>query len=125
VLAQARRQHGHAGERGGTATELVRRLLMLRGDLLAHTLPAEEAEASYREALALAEAASERARITVRLAHSLAQRGQAGEALRLCRQAAEMLPLDEVALLAELSAAESQALVALTDDAAEAFGDGP
>src|SRR5262249_34934086 len=48
VLAQTRQLRS-------TETDLLRRLLTFRGDLLAHTLRVEVAEASYREALELAD----------------------------------------------------------------------
>jgi tetratricopeptide (TPR) repeat protein len=89
----------------------------LRGDLLAHTTRAEVAEACYREALTLPNAASDRARIMYRLALSLPQHGHAGEALVFCREAAALVPA-EILLRAQLSAAESQAHMVLTDYAA-------
>jgi transcriptional regulator with XRE-family HTH domain/tetratricopeptide (TPR) repeat protein len=115
VLIQAKRQRGDTNE-------IVRCLLTVRGDLLIHTLRAQEAETSYREALALTSAADERARITCRLAHSLTQRGQAAEAVRLCQAAAAVLAPDATALRAQLRAAESQAHLALSnlDSATEA-----
>jgi tetratricopeptide (TPR) repeat protein len=82
---------------------------------LAHTSRAQAAEASYREALALSNSADDRARIVYRLALSLTQRGQAGEAVLHCREASDALAPAEMLLRAQLSAAESQAHMALTD----------
>src|SRR5262249_25054162 len=117
ILAQAR--PGRNAVRGSAdPNELARRLLILRGDLLVHTPRAQAAESSYREALALSHTTDDRAWIVFRLALSLTQRGQAGEAVQLCRQmAAELLP-GEVMALARLGAAESQAHLLLTDYAA-------
>ncbi|MEP7189272.1 MAG: helix-turn-helix domain-containing protein, partial [Roseiflexaceae bacterium] len=117
ALAQVRRGRP-TGRGAGQANELAGRLLVLRGDLLVHTARAQAAEASYREALALSNAADDRARIVYRLALSLTQRGQAGAAVLLCREAAAALAPAEILLRAHLSAAESQAHIALTDYAA-------
>ncbi len=118
MLIEARRQRGDMAE-------TVRRLLIVRGDLLVHTLRAQEAEASYREALALTNAADERARIACRLGQSLTQRGQAAEAVWLCQGALAALGPAEIALRAQLRAAESQAHLALASyvDAAQAATD--
>jgi len=107
MLRQARRQ------RGDTA-ETERRLLMVRGDLLVHTLRAQDAEASYREALVRTATADDRARIAYRLAQSLTQRGQATEAVWLCQEALAALGPTEIALRAQLQAAQSQAYLALS-----------
>jgi ATP/maltotriose-dependent transcriptional regulator MalT len=107
VLTQARRQRG-------APTELLCGLLVLRGDLLIHTLRAEEAEASYREALQLAEAPCARAQIAYRLARCLIQRGQAAEAVQLVEQAKAGLAPSEIAIRAQLTAAASQAHLVLT-----------
>jgi len=117
ALAQVRRLRS-AGRAADHAGELARRLLVLCGDLLVHTARAQAAEASYREALALSNSADDRARIVYRLALSLTQRGQAGEAVLRCRDAAAALAADEMMLRARLSAAESQAHMTLTDYAA-------
>ena len=111
LLLQARRQRGNG-------VETTRRLLIVRGDLLVHTLRAQEAEVSYREALALTSAADERALIVGHLAQSLAQRGQAAEAARLCREALAALDPAAVVLRAQLYAAESQAQLVESDYAA-------
>jgi ATP/maltotriose-dependent transcriptional regulator MalT len=108
VLIQARRQRGEPAD-------TVVRLLTLRGDLLMHSLRAQEAEASYREALQYTKTTAERARIACRLAESLTQRGQAAEAVRLCQEAQAQLDQGELVLRAQLRAAESQAHLALTN----------
>jgi ATP/maltotriose-dependent transcriptional regulator MalT len=102
VLAQTRQLHS-------AETDLLRRLLTFRGDLLAHTLRAEIAEASYREALALAEEPAAEAHIIRRLADILIERGQATEALQLCQPARAALPSADTLLWAQLAAAESRA----------------
>jgi ATP/maltotriose-dependent transcriptional regulator MalT len=114
VLVQVRRQRSPAGAKSGDTAESERGLLALRGDLLLHTLRAEEAEASYREALRLTSDPAAQARIVYRLAHSLAQRGQAAEAVQLAQQAAATLAESEVSLRAQLAAAESQAHLELS-----------
>jgi tetratricopeptide (TPR) repeat protein len=101
VLAQARRRDDK--------TDLLRRLLMFRGDLLVHTPRADVAEASYRAALALARGPMLRAHIIRRLATALSQRGQAAEALLLCREARAALGPADSSLLAQLATAESRA----------------
>ncbi|MBC8078436.1 MAG: AAA family ATPase, partial [Chloroflexales bacterium] len=99
IVARARRRRGEYGT-------VMRQLLTLRGDLLIHTLRAEEAEASYREALALAAGSDAWAQIACRLAHSLTQRGQASEAVALCQQALARCAPSAIVLRAQLSAAE-------------------
>jgi tetratricopeptide (TPR) repeat protein/transcriptional regulator with XRE-family HTH domain len=114
VLVQARRQRNPDGSKGGDTTAIQRGLLALRGDLLIHTLRAEEAEASYREALRLTEAPAARAQIAYRLARSLVQRGQAAEALQLVQRTAGALAPSEIELRAQLAAAEGQAYLLLS-----------
>jgi tetratricopeptide (TPR) repeat protein len=115
ALLQARRAHD-------TQPDLLRRLLSFRGDLLAHTTRADVAEASYREALALAGQSDTRAQIGRRLADTLTQRGQAEEALQICRAVSAMLAPDETLLLAQLAAAEGRSLFNLSryDEAMQA-----
>jgi ATP/maltotriose-dependent transcriptional regulator MalT/DNA-binding XRE family transcriptional regulator len=109
--------------RPGEAPDVRRLLLTARGDVLKGTLRAGEAEASYREALALAQHASNapivRAQIVRALAQSLTQRGQVAEALRLCQSAAADLPAPDVVLRARLAVMECRAHLALShyDDA--------
>jgi ATP/maltotriose-dependent transcriptional regulator MalT len=108
LLLRARRQRGDG-------VETTRRLLIVIGDLLVHTLRAQEAEISYREALALTSAADDRALIVGHLAQSLAQRGQAAEAARLCREALAALDPSATELRAQLHAAESMAQLVESD----------
>jgi ATP/maltotriose-dependent transcriptional regulator MalT/DNA-binding XRE family transcriptional regulator len=113
LLLQLRRKRGHTHD-------LLRRLLTARGDLLKATLRADEAEASYREALSLAQdVPTARAGIVRVLAHSLLQRGQTQEALRLCESAAESLPATDAIQRARLLSIECRAHLALSqyDDA--------
>jgi ATP/maltotriose-dependent transcriptional regulator MalT len=102
ALLQARRKRG-------SPTDLVRRLLTIRGDLLVGTLRAAEAEADYREALALPAAPAVRAHITWRLAQSLTQRGQAAAAVQLCRDVAATIDPTDTLLLARLAGIEAHA----------------
>jgi tetratricopeptide (TPR) repeat protein len=100
----------------------ARQLHMLRGDLLVNTVRAGEAEAAYREALALSRTAPLRAQVAWRLAESQLQRGQVAEALELCRQSAADLAPTDTLLLAQLAASESRAQLMLSqyDDAIRA-----
>jgi ATP/maltotriose-dependent transcriptional regulator MalT/DNA-binding XRE family transcriptional regulator len=99
----------------GDTTDLLRRLLTARGDLLRSTLRADEAEASYREALSLAQNSSTaRAEIGRLLAQFLMQRGRSEESLRLARSAAADLPVADVILRARLAVVESRALILLS-----------
>jgi tetratricopeptide (TPR) repeat protein len=109
-LAQTRRKRNpQAG--------LLRRLLTIRGDLLASGLRAGEAEANYREALALAlqegSSAAVQAQIMSRLASCLTQRSQAPEALDICRRALDMLGPGDTLLAAQLVMVESGTLAIL------------
>ncbi len=106
-IAQARRKRtAPAG--------LLRRLLTVRGDLLASSLRAGEAEANYREALALAlqegSAPPVRAQVMMRLASCLTQRSHAPEAFELCRQGLEMLGPGDTLLAAQLTTVQSGVL---------------
>lgn len=113
LIARARRQK--------KSQPWLRPLLTLRGDLLAQTTRAPEAEANYRAALALTTQPALRAHIAIRLAQNLSSRNRAAEALELCRSIGTELRSDSHALLmAQLAAAECQAQLALSrfDDAA-------
>jgi ATP/maltotriose-dependent transcriptional regulator MalT/DNA-binding XRE family transcriptional regulator len=115
LLVRVRRQRD-------TKRELTCRLLLVRGELLANTLRAQEAGANFEQALALAITPHSQALCAVRLARSWLQRGRAAEALELSRQSSGSLDPDDALLLAQLAAVESEALLALTrhPDAAEA-----
>ncbi|HET9223991.1 MAG TPA: hypothetical protein VFO07_15875, partial [Roseiflexaceae bacterium] len=106
LLARTRR-------RPGDQTSTIRQLLLIRGDLLVGTLRATEAEVSYRQALAVATQPTLRAFIIQHLADSLALRGQASEALRLCRDARAELCASDTLLLAQIASTESRANLTL------------
>lgn len=109
ALAQARLRRGFL-------PAALRQLLTARGDVLRGTLRAAEAEASYREALALAHGQPmARAGIIRVLAQSLMQRGQVAEALRLCRSALADLPPGDVLMRARLLAVQCRAQLALSE----------
>jgi tetratricopeptide (TPR) repeat protein/transcriptional regulator with XRE-family HTH domain len=97
--------------------EIVRQLLLLRGDLLVNTLRASEAHASYREAMEMTTQTLARAHIAQRLAVSLFQRGQAQAALELCEQALATLAVnitsDAIRLRLQLEGTRVKALLAL------------
>jgi len=116
ALALARRR--------GSGPDLVRRLLTIRGDLLVGTLRAAEAEANYREALALPAPPVVRANIVWRLAQGLAQRGQAAESVQLCRETRALIAPVDTLLLARLASIEAEALWTLShfDEAIEVGG---
>jgi ATP/maltotriose-dependent transcriptional regulator MalT len=106
LLARTRR-------RPGDQTSTIRQLMLIRGDLLVGTLRATEAETSYRQALAAATQPTLRAFITQHLADSLALRGQASEALRLCGEARAALCASDTLLLAQIASTESRANLTL------------
>jgi tetratricopeptide (TPR) repeat protein len=93
-------------------SDILRRLLTTRGDLLLNTARAEEAEADYREAFALASGAV-RTTLIYRLAVSLTQRGRAAEALAMAQQAYHDLPPQHLLIRAQLKIVESGAFMAL------------
>jgi len=83
-------------------------LLTVRGDLLANTVRVADAEAAYRQAMAAAEG-PRRTGIAARLAQILIQCGDAGEAVRLCREAVATVEATDRLQLAQLGATTSQA----------------
>jgi tetratricopeptide (TPR) repeat protein/transcriptional regulator with XRE-family HTH domain len=107
--------------RAGAGSDLVRQLLQTRGDLLVNTVRAAEAEAAYRQALALGASPALHAQVAWRLAESLLQRAQVSEALALCREAAAALAPSDILLLAQLAATECRAHLMLSayDDAVD------
>jgi tetratricopeptide (TPR) repeat protein len=92
----------------------MRRLLVIRGDLLVGTLAAAEAETAYRQALALPAPSAVRAHIAWRLAQSLSQRGQAAEAMQLCQETIATMGPGDTLLRARLTSVECQALWVLS-----------
>lgn len=109
--------------RRGDSAILRRRLLIARGDLLRDSSRVAEAEASYREALALAHGMPTiRAQVVYNLAKLLLQRGQSAEGLRLCQSAMTNLTAADTVLLGLLVSIESRAYVLLSryDEAEQA-----
>jgi tetratricopeptide (TPR) repeat protein len=106
--------------------EDVPRLLVARGDLLAGSDHAADAEAAYRQALERAGGAppTVAAQVTWRLSECLLLRGQVYDARDLCRRAAASLGDDDTVILAQLAAIECQAHLMLGDhDDALAVGE--
>ncbi len=107
LLTQVRRYAQHP--------EWQRALLTLRGDLLAQTTRAPEAEANYREALALTTERPVRAHIAIRLAQNLILRNRALEALELRSSVVRGLSARAYPLLhAQWAMIESQGHLALS-----------
>ena len=105
-----------ARKRSKFSPDALRQLLTARGDVLKSTLRAAEAEASYREALALAHGQPmARANIIRVLARGLMQRGQTAESLRLCQSAIAGLPAAEVIMRARLLAVQCRAHLARSE----------
>ncbi|MFZ5880297.1 MAG: helix-turn-helix domain-containing protein [Chloroflexota bacterium] len=99
----------------GDITDVKRNLLNARGDLLRGTFRTREAEASYREALSLAQGRpAVRAQIVRNLAQNVMQRGQVSEGVRLCQSALKDLSPADIVLRARLAAIESRGHLALS-----------
>ena len=109
---------------GDLGAELVRQLLVARGDLLTLTEQASAAERAYRDALARPAPPAVLADIAWRLAQNVLLRGQATAALRLCEDHASGLADEDVVLRAQFATVRSQAHVLLSDfdRAADAAG---
>lgn len=90
----------------------LRRLLTTRGDVLLNTARADQAEANYREALALAKGAV-RATLVYRIGVALTQRGRAAEALTLTQDTLAHLEPHHQLLRAQLRIVEAGAHMAL------------
>jgi ATP/maltotriose-dependent transcriptional regulator MalT len=95
--------------------DVVRQLLVARGDLLVHTDRAGEAEEAYREAFVRPAPATVRGQVGWRLANVLLERGGVAEALELCRAAATGLTDADVVLVGQLAAVECRAHLMLSD----------
>jgi tetratricopeptide (TPR) repeat protein/transcriptional regulator with XRE-family HTH domain len=95
--------------------ELLRRLHVLRGDLIVNTERRVEADEAYRRALAEPMPAPVRAFVVLRLAESLLERHQPAEALALCAGTLTGLgPPDEL-LRARLDAVQAWARIELSE----------
>jgi ATP/maltotriose-dependent transcriptional regulator MalT/DNA-binding XRE family transcriptional regulator len=104
-----------AARKRGDTSALRRRLLTARGDLLRGTFRAADAEASYREALSLAQSLpAVRAQIVRNLAQILLQRGRSAEALTLCQSAMADLGDADVLLRARLASIQCRAHLVLS-----------
>lgn len=105
--------------------EIIRKMLIVRGDLLVNTVRAAEGQASYAEAMGMTTQRLERAQLAERLAISLFQTGQAQDALELCEEAISSLIFELSAegmrLRLQFGATRMRALVALArfDEAAQ------
>lgn len=99
----------------GPDPDVVRRLLIARADLLAHTDRAGEAEAAYREAFVVPAPPTVRGQVGWRLADVLLERGGATEAVELCQAAAAGLPDSDAAVAGQLTAVECRAHLLLSD----------
>lgn len=93
AVADAILQRARQNRHNPTGQEVIRRTLLLRGDLLLGTLHSAEAYASYRAAMEITGDRTARAAIAERMAASLVQSGQAQDALDLCDEAERMLGL--------------------------------
>lgn len=87
ILTTARSQQ----RTGNDWKDVIRRLLILRGDLLANTTRADEALASYLDAMVLTTRTFDRAQLAEKMAMSHYRRGAMEDALALCDQVGEML----------------------------------
>ncbi len=95
VIALARQRLRMQGTGRDDSTESLQQrlhqMLVLRGDLLAGTTRADDALASYYEAMSLTTHNTERAALAEKMAMSLYRRGQLEEAITLCEQGVAML----------------------------------
>ncbi|MFN8440270.1 MAG: helix-turn-helix domain-containing protein [Caldilineaceae bacterium] len=89
VLVLARTQFSYTKETH--ISDLIRQLLILRGDLLLNTTQADQARDNYMEALSLTTRNIDRARLAEKMAMSAYRQSDLEEALDLCEQATEML----------------------------------
>lgn len=87
ILTTARSQQ----RTGNDWKDVIRRLLILRGDLLANTTRADDALASYLDAMVLTTRTFDRAQLAEKMAMSHYRRGAMEDALALCDQASGML----------------------------------
>jgi tetratricopeptide (TPR) repeat protein len=87
-------------------------LYEIRGDLLLHTVRAEEAQHNFETALALADGAVH-AKLAHKLCVCLAQRGNPSEALALAESILRKIDPKHILLIAQLRIAETNALMSL------------
>lgn len=95
--------------------DVIRRLLVARGDLLVHTDRAAEAEDAYREAFVQPAAPTVRGQVGWRLANVLLERGGVTEALELCRAAAPGTSDQDAVLAGQLAAVQCRAHLMRSD----------
>jgi tetratricopeptide (TPR) repeat protein len=100
---------------GPADPELVRRLHLVRGDLLVNTERGDEAQTAYRHALEQPMPAAVRALVVLRLAESLLERNQPAEALALCADALAGIGPREALLSARLDALQAWAQIQLSE----------
>jgi tetratricopeptide (TPR) repeat protein len=100
---------------GPADPELVRRLHLVRGDLLVNTERGDEAQTEYRRALEQPTPAAVRAFMVLRLAESLLERNQPAEALALCADALAGIGPREALLSARLDALQAWARIQLSE----------
>ncbi len=92
VLALAHETPSNEGQWTSEAiNEIVRNLLVLRGDLLANTTLAETALQSYYDALSLTTRNIDRSQLAEKMAICHYRRGQYEETLNLCEEALDLL----------------------------------
>jgi tetratricopeptide (TPR) repeat protein/transcriptional regulator with XRE-family HTH domain len=116
LLHQA--QHGQPDDAEAPARvdrELLRRLHVLRGDLMVNTERGAEADEAYRRALGEPMPAPVRAFVVLRLAESLLERHQPAEALALCVGTLTGLGPPDVLLRARLDAVQAWARIELSE----------
>jgi tetratricopeptide (TPR) repeat protein len=95
--------------------DLVRRLHLVRGDLLVNTERGDCAQTAYRRALEQPMPAAVRAFVVLRLAESLLERNQPAEALALCADALTGIGPREALLSARLDALQAWARIQLSE----------
>lgn len=103
-------EHGMPSDRQNNTMRC--QLYEIRGDLLLHTVRAEEAQHNFETALALADGAVH-AKLAHKLCVCLAQRGQPSEALALAESILRDIDPKHILLIAQLRIAEANALMSL------------
>ncbi|MCW1968121.1 MAG: helix-turn-helix domain-containing protein [Anaerolineae bacterium] len=103
-------EHGMPSDRQSNTMRC--QLYEIRGDLLLHTVRAEEAQHNFETALALADGAVH-AKLAHKLCVCLAQRGKPSEALTLAESILRDIDPKHILLIAQLRIAEANALMSL------------